>query len=111
MEQCPCCGDFLAEGHLCNGASHTAGPWFTGKHGTPDYAPQYGVYADGGKSIAIVTGENAEKDSTLMAQAPKLLEACTTIRNHLWAMDTKDLDTAEIGMLKMLQEILVPFHV
>ena len=56
--------------------THSKGPWFKGKHGTPDYAPQYGIYADGGKSIAIVTGENAEADAQIFASALGLLEAC-----------------------------------
>ena len=55
--------------------SHTPAPWSTGKHGTPDYAPQYGVYADDGKHIATIRGDSAEADSRLIAAAPDGLVA------------------------------------
>ena len=46
-------------------------PWAVSKHATPDYAPQYGVYAgDGsGADLAIVRGENAEADAELIVCA------------------------------------------
>lgn len=57
--------------------SHTPGTWEVSKHATPDYAPQFGVYAEGEQhDLAIVKGINAEADACLIAAAPKLLEAC-----------------------------------
>jgi hypothetical protein len=52
---------------------HTPGPWYVARHGTPDYAPQYGVYADGGADFAIIKGEKAKADAHLIAAAPDLL--------------------------------------
>ena len=54
---------------------HTPGTWAVSKHGTPAYAPQFGVYAEGANDHVIVRGENAEADAALIAQAPDLLEA------------------------------------
>ena len=55
----------------------TQGEWDTSRHGTPDYAPQYGVYADGAtRDLAIVFRE-ADGDFMCMAHAmtPTLVEA------------------------------------
>ena len=66
-------------------SNHTAGEWHVCKHGTPDYAPQYGVYADG-PDFVIVRGDNAKADAELIAGALDLLEAlewitrCASIR-------------------------------
>jgi hypothetical protein len=45
-----------------NTSAATPGPWATSKHATPEYAPQYGVYAEDGSNadLAIVKGENAK---------------------------------------------------
>lgn len=58
---------------------HTQGELRISKHATPEYAPQYGIYAGDGRGddICIVKGENAEADAKLFAAAPKLLEACS----------------------------------
>jgi hypothetical protein len=56
--------------------SHTPGPLQVSKHGTPEYSPQYGVYAEGNRNDhAVFTGENAKADATLYAASPELLEA------------------------------------
>ena len=55
----------------------TQGEWDTIRHGTPDYAPQYGVYAgDSPRDLAIVFRE-ADGDFMCMAHAitPTLIEA------------------------------------
>ena len=55
----------------------TPGEWDTIRHGTPDYAPQYGVYAgDSPRDLAIVFRE-ADGDFMCMAHAmtPTLIEA------------------------------------
>lgn len=55
---------------------HTPGPWSASKHGTPDYAPQYGVYAgDSARDHVIVMGPNAQADAALIAAAPEMLAA------------------------------------
>lgn len=47
------------------------------KHGTPDYAPQFGIYAEGEQNdLAIVVGEDSKAYAHLFAAAPQLLAAC-----------------------------------
>ena len=63
-------------------AKHTPGPWEVSKHGTPDYAPQFGIYAaDAPNDLAIVEGNNAAADAHLIASAPDLLAALEMILN------------------------------
>ena len=55
--------------------------WEASKHGTPDYAPQFGIYAHGKPNDhCIVTGDNAEADAAFICLAVnnhyELLEAC-----------------------------------
>ena len=53
---------------------HTPGPWVVCKHATPEWAPQFGVYAEGEQQdLATVKGENAKANSRLIAAAPDLL--------------------------------------
>jgi len=54
---------------------HTPAPWHVSRHATPDYVPQFGIYAgDGnGRDIAIVTSNEA--NANLIAAAPSLLAA------------------------------------
>lgn len=56
--------------------THTPGPWAIGQHATPDYAPQYGVYAERGddRDLATVKGGNAEANARIIAAAPELFE-------------------------------------
>lgn len=66
----------------------TQGTWEASKHATPDYAPQYGIYADGEQNdLCTVKSENAKDDARLIAAAPNLLEACklaaTALKDHL----------------------------
>lgn len=57
--------------------THTSGPWAISKHATPDYAPQYGIYAgDSPNDLATVKGDNAKADAALIASAPDLLAVC-----------------------------------
>ncbi len=60
------------------GLQCTSGTWEISKHGTPDYAPQYGVYS-GDSTIATVTGDNARADAALIAAAPDLLKALKSL--------------------------------
>ncbi len=56
---------------------HTKQPWEISKLASPDYAPQYGIYAEGGRNaLCIVKGENAEADAKIIVVAPKLLAVC-----------------------------------
>lgn len=60
---------------------HTSGPLSVIRHATPDYAPQFGIYADGqSHDLAIVKGDNAEADAHLFAAAPELLGALRLLR-------------------------------
>lgn len=55
---------------------HTPGPWDIGKHATPDYAPQFGIYSGAAaRDHVIVKGGNAATDAALIAAAPELLTA------------------------------------
>jgi hypothetical protein len=69
-------------------ATHTKGPLVVSKHGTPEYAPQYGVHA-GGADLAIVRGKNARANAYLFAAAPDMLDALEIAVNLL---DTNDND-------------------
>lgn len=55
--------------------TYTSGTWAISRHATPDYAPQYGIYANdaSGWDIATVHGENAASNAVLIAAAPQLL--------------------------------------
>lgn len=60
-----------------NNATHTPGPWEISKHGTPDYAPQFGIYAEGSQNDhCLVRYDNAQANARLIAAAPDLLAAC-----------------------------------
>ncbi len=61
---------------------HTPGPWAISKLASPDYAPQFAIYAaDERKALAIATNNNAQANARLIAAAPQLLHAL----NHLQA--------------------------
>ena len=55
----------------------TQGEWDTSRHGTPDYAPQYGVYAGNSPSDLAIVFREADGDFMCMAHAmtPTLIEA------------------------------------
>lgn len=55
--------------------SHTPGPWEISKLATPDYAPEFAIYAGPGPKVAIVTHGNSEANAKLIAAAPDLLAA------------------------------------
>ena len=67
--------------------AYTSGPLGISRHGTPDYAPQYGVYAEGERNdIAIVMGDNAEADARLFATAPDMLHVLQFVIENPHAM-------------------------
>lgn len=57
------------------------GPWYYTRLATPDYAPEFGIYAEGWaeRDIARVVGPNSEANATLIAAAPELLRALTAL--------------------------------
>lgn len=66
---------------------HTSGEWHVSKHGTPDYAPQFGIYADDGRDLAIVVGDNSKANAALIVSAPALLAALEEAERVLrWAV-------------------------
>lgn len=74
-------------------SQHTRGPWEISKHGTPAYAPQYGVYAEGRQTDhVIVTGDHAEADARLIAAAPDLLAACRNLADAFELLLADDTD-------------------
>jgi hypothetical protein len=55
--------------------------WNITRHATPDYAPQFGIYAGSEtRDFATVYGDDAERRANLCAAAPDLLAA---LRNLL----------------------------
>jgi hypothetical protein len=53
---------------------HTPGDWSAVRTASPEYAPQFGIYAEDVKTpLAIVLGENGGANSELIAAAPELL--------------------------------------
>ena len=61
----------------------TKGDWDTIRHGTPDYAPQYGVYAGDSPSDLAIVFREADGDFMCMAHnlMPQLLEAVELIED------------------------------
>lgn len=55
-------------------SGHTPGPWLTNGTAGHEKHGQWSVYAESGKTIAIVY--DGERDANLIAAAPQLLEAC-----------------------------------
>lgn len=77
----------------------TPGEWGISRHATPDYAPQFGVYADGASNdLAIVRGEaNTNFIALAHNTMPLLLEAMKT---HVMQPDkTSGLDGAPAAKL------------
>lgn len=69
-------------------ATYTKGPLHYGRHATPDYAPQFGIYKEGEhcRDFVIVSGENAEADAMLFAAAPDMLHVLKYLIENPHAM-------------------------
>lgn len=82
--------------------SHTPGPLSVSKHGTPSYAPQYGIYSDGCRSdLAIVRGDNAEADANLFAASPDLLKEAREFLDEFEAyINSDDYDLPDPSALR-----------
>ena len=63
-------------------SGHTPGPWEIGKLATPDWAPQYAIYAGPGPSVAVVVHGNSEANAKLITAAPELLASLIEVMNH-----------------------------
>ena len=64
--------------------NHTPGPFDVYRDATPDYAPQFSIFAEGAPMrLATVTGDNAEADAYLFAAAPDLLKAAEDVLEAL----------------------------
>ena len=81
----------------------TQGDWQITKHGTPDYAPQYGIYSGESNDFCIVKDENAEDNAALIAAAPKLLAMCKEI-DEIIAYDG-ELTNGAITVIKDLKAL------
>lgn len=83
-------------------ATHTPGPWNVSRHATPDYAPQFGIYAgESARDLATVTGDNAAADAALIEAAPDLLAACEALLNCIDpARDWKEAKAARAAIAK-----------
>ncbi len=70
---------------------HTPGPWNISKLATPDYAPEFGIYAgDEQRDLARVVNANSEANARLIAAAPELLETCRFALSCI--LDAEDLE-------------------
>ena len=78
-------------------ATYLQAPLWFSRHATPDYAPQYGVYIEGGdgSDIAIVKGDDAENYAKLFAAAPALRAALIDAQSLLRELRAHDLDDEE----------------
>jgi len=74
--------------------TYTSGTWAISRHATPDYAPQYGIYANdaSGRDIATVHGENAAANAVLIAAAPELLACLLDVLDADGDLDVMDFD-------------------
>lgn len=64
--------------------NYTPGPWAISRLATPDYAPEFSIYAESSqRDLARVVGDNSLADATLMAAAPKLLHAIQSCHRFL----------------------------
>lgn len=74
--------------------TYTSGTWAISRHATPDYAPQYGIYANdaSGWDIATVYGENAAANASLIAAAPELLACLLDVLDADGDLDVMDFD-------------------
>jgi hypothetical protein len=82
----------------------TKGPWNISKHATPEWSPQFGIYSEANPSSrdhVIVTGENADADSQVIAAVPELIEAC---KGLLWHRDNGDLHIADFMRIRAVLE-------
>ena len=67
-------------------SKHTEGEWLISKLATPDWAPEFGIYAYGyQQDLARVSGPNAEANARLIRAAPRMLEKLEAIAEHLEA--------------------------
>ena len=83
----------------------TQGEWDTIRHGTPDYAPQYGVYAgDSTRDLAIVFRE-ADGDFMCMAHAmtPTLIEAVELLEDV--ALGNSEYDDLSKRAAELLEKL------
>ncbi len=77
----------------------TQGEWHKTKIASPDYAPSFGIYAgDSPTALAVVSGDNAEADATLIAAAPALLialvELLASCESAVGWCDARSVDTS-----------------
>lgn len=93
--------------------NHTPGPWAISRLATPDYAPEFGIYAEGSqRDLARVFGDNSAADAALIRAAPMLLAAlqeffpmvgadwnCQTEEGTAWAEKAREAIAEATGDL------------
>ena len=68
--------------NLAVAGEHTRGPWLISRHGTPEYAPQFGIYsASCPHDFVIVKSSTA--DAELITRAPELMAENRQLREAL----------------------------
>ena len=83
----------------------TQGEWDTIRHGTPDYAPQYGVYAGNSPSDLAIVFRAADGDFMCMAHAmtPTLIEAVELLEDV--ALGNSEYDDLSKRAAELLEKL------
>ena len=83
----------------------TQGEWDTIRHGTPDYAPQYGVYAGNSPSDLAIVFREADGDFMCMAHAmtPTLIEAVELLEDV--ALGNSEYDDLSKRAAELLEKL------
>lgn len=89
--------------------NYTSGTWTITRHATPDYAPQYGIYANdaSGWDIATVHGENAAANAALIAAAPELLNALIMMLNQFQDHEQYDEDGYDTAAIEAARQAII----
>lgn len=61
--------------------TYTLGPWEVSKSATPNYAPQYAIYAGPGPAVAM--GVDSEANARLIAAAPDMYLALAMLTDTI----------------------------
>ena len=83
----------------------TQGEWDTIRHGTPDYAPQYGVYAGNSPNDLAIVFREADGDFMCMAHAmtPTLIEAVELLEDV--ALGNSEYDDLSKRAAELLEKL------
>jgi hypothetical protein len=85
---------------------HTPIPWETCKHGTREYAPQFGIYAEGEPhDHCIVKGDNAEADADYIAHCVNLHDELVKVLGGLASAAARIVEDDDKPTLVHMREL------